>query len=49
MRLVGGTNVTEGRVEICADNEWGTICDDQWGVEDAQVICRQLGFDTDGQ
>ena len=48
VRLVGGANQTEGRVEICSNNEWGTICDDQWGTEDAQVICRQLGFDTEG-
>ncbi len=50
IRLIGGSNVTnEGRVEICSNNNWGTICDDQWGNEDAQVVCRQLGLDTEGK
>ena len=48
IRLQGGTD-TQGRVEICNRNIWGTVCDDSWDAVDAQVACRQLGFSLTGK
>ena len=36
-----------GRVEICIDTLWGTITQDGWGIWEARVTCRQLGYPTD--
>ena len=44
LRLVGGKKDTEGRVEVCLSGAWGTICDDIWNTENANVVCRQLGY-----
>ena len=48
IRLVGANIPNEGRVEICMNNVWGTVCDDSWGSVDATVVCRQLGYSTTG-
>ena len=47
-RLVGGNNALEGRVEICINNAWGTVCDNAFSSEDAQVVCTQLGETFNG-
>ena len=44
VHLVNGTIPNEGRVEICRNHIWGTVCDDQWGRNEARVVCRQLGY-----
>ena len=48
VRLVGGSNQYEGRVEVCINNAYGTVCDDLWGSPEARVICRQLGYSFSG-
>ena len=51
VRLVGGGTLLEGRVELCYNSRWGTVCDDMWDSRDASVICRQVaaeyGLDYD--
>ena len=49
VRLTRGAVEWEGTVEMCHDEEWGSICDSKWVVQDAQVICRQLGYSVEGE
>ena len=44
LRLVGGDNEFEGRLEICFDRLWGTVCQDSFGSSDAAVACWDLGY-----
>ena len=48
LRLRGGNTSREGRVEMCYERQWGTVCDRYWGTNDAKVACRQLGFSSIG-
>lgn len=44
VRLIGGQSPYDGRVEICIDGLWRTVCDENWDKRDAAIVCWQLGY-----
>ena len=42
--MVGGSSESQGRVEIWYNSRWNTVCDDDWDINDAVVVCQQLGY-----
>ena len=50
VRLVDSNMNTSasGRVEMCLDNDWRVVRNGTWGVEEASVVCTQLGLPSDG-
>ena len=48
VRLVDGVLPVQGRVEICSSGEWQSVCDDRFDRNEARVICRQLGYEGQG-
>ena len=50
IRLAGGRDRTEGRVEVCSNGVWGTVCDGgHWDSLDATVVCRQLRYQHESE
>ena len=49
VRLAGGSAPNTGRVEICINKAWGTVCDSSWDAADTNVVCSQLGFQRYGE
>ena len=44
IRLVDGETEREGRLEICINGVWGSVCNHGWDIKNARVVCRQLGY-----
>ena len=49
VRLQSGEKSSEGRVELCVNNVWGSVCDYGWSTNDAAVVCNQLGYSSQGR
>ena len=48
VRLLDGTDPSNGRVEVCQNGIWGSVCTSQWSVSNTRVLCRELGFESEG-
>ena len=48
VRLQGGAGSSNGYVEFCLDRRWRGVCSDGWNINDARVVCKQLGFKSEG-
>ena len=48
VRLAGGSHDLQGRVEVCINNAWGTVCDQNWDLTEGNIVCQQLGFQPFG-
>ena len=48
VKLVGGINELEGRVEVCYNNLWVSICHSSWSFQDGNVVCKKLGHQPTG-
>ena len=48
IKLVGGDTEREGRVEVCINGLWGSVCSSGWNLQEANVICRYVGYPTQG-
>ena len=49
VHLVNGSSEQSGRLEVCTNSVWGTVCGTGFDVTDAYVICRKLGLGISGQ
>ena len=46
---MGGSRDGDGRVEICLNETWGTVCSNNWDQIDSTVVCKQLGYSDKGE
>ena len=49
VRLAGGSIPNEGRVEICIQGVWGSICRNSWDDAESAIVCEQLGFQSESK